>query len=67
LQGSGEPVQRQDDEGIAGGHEVQARGQLGPVGVAAGLFLGEDAPAAGGVERVELAFQLLPVGGDPCA
>ena len=48
LQGTRQPVQRRHHQGVPGRHELQARGQLGPVGVAAGLLLGEDAPAAGG-------------------
>jgi len=46
LQGPAEPVEGRDDEGVAGGHEREAGGELGPVGVLAGLLLGEDAPAA---------------------
>jgi Resolvase, N terminal domain len=38
---------------------------LGPVCVAAGLLLREDAPAAGRAEGIELALQLLPAGGHP--
>jgi hypothetical protein len=34
--------------------ELQAGGQLGPAGVTAGLLLGEDAPASGGGEGVDL-------------
>lgn len=39
-------------------------GELGSAGVAAGLFLGEDAAATGGRERVGLSFEVLPAGGD---
>jgi hypothetical protein len=46
-------------------HEFQAGGQLGAVGVTAGLFLGEDPSAVGGFERVELTFEFLTAGGDP--
>lgn len=65
LQGPRQPVQRRHDQGVAGGHELQARGQLRPVGVPAGELLGEHPPAAGGAQRVELPLQLLPAGGDP--
>ncbi len=61
LQRAREPVQRRHDEGVAGVHELRAGGQLGPVGVAAGLLLREDAPAAGGLERVELTLALDPI------
>jgi hypothetical protein len=37
----------------------------GPQGVLAGFLVGEDPPAVGGGERADLAFELLPAGGDP--
>jgi hypothetical protein len=33
LQGPRQPVQRRHDQGVLGGHEGQACGELGPVGV----------------------------------
>jgi len=54
LQGSAEPVESRDDEGVAGGQERDAGSEIEPVGVLAGELLGEDAPAAGGAQRVEL-------------
>ncbi len=72
LQGAGEPVERGHDERVSGLCEVQAGGELGTVGVAAGLLLGEDPPAVGsrqsavgGGERVDLALELLPTGRHP--
>jgi len=65
LQGSREPIEGRHDEGVAGLDECQARGELGPVAVAAGLLFREGASAAGSFERVELTLQLLPAGGDP--
>jgi hypothetical protein len=53
------------DESVAGGHEREARGELGPFGVLAGQLLLEDFPAARRLERVELALQPLPAGGHP--
>jgi hypothetical protein len=64
LQGPRQPVQRRDNEGVACMHELQAGGELGSVGVAAGLLLGEDPPAPGGFEGVDLSFEFLPAGGD---
>jgi hypothetical protein len=43
----GQPVQARHDQGVAGPQVVQAGRQLGPVGVLAGQFVGEDAEAAG--------------------
>lgn len=65
LEEAGESVQRWHDEGVPGVHELEAGGQFRPVGVASGLLLGEDAPAAGGFERVELALQFLSAGRYP--
>ncbi|MFI0419979.1 hypothetical protein [Spongiactinospora sp. 9N601] len=39
----------------------------GPFGGLAGFLVVEDAPSAGGGERVELAFQVLPADRDPGA
>jgi len=49
LQRAGEPVQGGHDEGVAGLQELQRGAQLGPVGVLAGLLVGEDPAAPGPV------------------
>ena len=65
LQRAGEPVQGGHHEGVARLHELQRGAQLAPVGVLAGLLVGEDTPAPGRGERVDLPVELLPARGHP--
>ena len=64
LQGPREAVEAGDHEGVAGAQVVQARGQLGPVGVLAALLVGEHPHAPGLGEGVQLAVEVLLAGGD---
>jgi hypothetical protein len=65
LEGASEPVERGDDEGVAGPQVVQGLDDLFPVGVHAAQLVGEDADAAGGLERAGLPVQALIASGDP--
>lgn len=65
LQRAGEPVQGGHHESVPGLHELQRGAQLGPVSVPAGLLVGEDPPAPGRGERVDLPVELLPARGHP--
>ncbi|RKR93123.1 hypothetical protein BDK92_7640 [Micromonospora pisi] len=60
------PVKARYDGVLPGGEEGQTRGadsgQLRPVGVAAGLLLGEDTPTSDGGEGIELALEFCPLG-----
>lgn len=58
-QGSREPVEAGDDEGVAGSEEVEAGGELGSVGGLAGLLVSEDPKAAGFVQGEALAVEDL--------
>ena len=52
--GSTEPVESPDDEGVAGAELVEELVELGPVLQRPGHGVDEHAVAAGGVERVDL-------------
>jgi hypothetical protein len=62
--GAAEPVQRGDDEGVAGAQVVQGFPECFAFGILAGLLVGEDPCTSGGVERGELAVQALAAGRD---
>jgi hypothetical protein len=64
LDRAAEPVEGGDDEGVTGPEVVERGPQLLAFGVLAGLLVGVDPRAAGGLERGELAVEQLALGGD---
>ena len=65
VQRAGEPVQARARPGCRPAAGSPGRPQLGPVGVLAGLLVGEHPQAARLGQGVQLAVQPLPAGGHP--
>ncbi len=64
VERSGQPVDADHDQGVAGLEGVQEARELGAVAVAARGPLLDDPSAAGRAQRVELGRQVLVAGGD---
>jgi hypothetical protein len=63
-EGSAEPVQFPDDQGVTGAELVQELLEGGPVGTGAAGDLGDHPIAAGTLQGVDLELGLLVGGGD---
>jgi hypothetical protein len=65
LQGAGEPVQAEDNEGVPRAQVVKGRVELFTLGGAAGLLLGEHPQAPGFLQGADLPVEDLSLARDP--